>query len=46
MPLFSSKLELTSAASSSGVALADVQYIRGAFRTVANTGELNNISVT
>lgn len=46
MPLFSSKLELTSAASGSGVALADVQYIRGAFRTVADTGELNNIPVT
>lgn len=46
MPLFSSKLELTSAASGSGVALADVQFIRGAFRTVANTGELNNIPVT
>jgi len=46
MPLFSSKLELTSAASGSGVALADVQYIRGAFRTVTDTGELNNIPVT
>ena len=46
MPLFSSKLELTSAASGSGVALADVRFIRGAFRTVANTGELNNIPVT
>ena len=46
MPLFSSKLELTSAASGSGVALADVQFIRGAFRTVANLGELNNIPVT
>ena len=46
MPLFSSKLELTSAASGSGVALADVQFIRGAFRTVADTGELNNIPVS
>lgn len=46
MPLFSSKLELTSAASGSGVALADVQFIRGAFRTVADTGSLNNIPVT
>ena len=46
MPLFSSKLELTSAASGSGVALADVQFIRGAFRTVVDTGELNNIPVT
>lgn len=46
MPLFSSKLELTSAASGSGVALADARFIRGAFRTVADTGELNNIPVT
>ena len=46
MPLFSSKLELTSAASGSGIAIADVNFIRGAFRTVANTGELNNIPVT
>lgn len=46
MPLFSSKLELTSAASGSGIALADVQFIRGAFRTVADTGELNNIPIT
>ena len=46
MPLFSSKLELTSAASSSGVALADVDFIRGAFRTVADIGSLNNIPVT
>ncbi|HAW03293.1 MAG TPA: hypothetical protein DCW83_01325 [Saprospirales bacterium] len=46
MPLFSSKLELTSAASGSGIAIADVDFIRGAFRTVANTGELNNIPVT
>ena len=46
MPLFSSKLELTSAASSSGIALADVQYIRGAFRSIADTGSLNNIPVT
>ena len=46
MPLFSSKLELTSAASGSGIALADVDFIRGAFRTVADTGSLNNIPVT
>ena len=44
MPLFSSKLELTGAASGSGKALADVQFVRGAFRTVANTGELSNIN--
>ncbi len=46
MPLFSSKLELTSAASGSGIAIADVDFIRGAFRTIANTGALNNIPVT
>ena len=46
MPLFSSKLELTSAASSSGVSLADGQFIKGIFYTVADTTELNNIPVT
>lgn len=46
MPLFSSKLELTSAASSSGAALADVQFIRGAFQTVPNLTDLGNIPVS
>ena len=46
MPLFSSKLELTSAASSSGVAIADIQFVRGAFRTVADLTSLNNIPVS
>lgn len=45
MPLFTSKLELTSAASGSGKAIADVEFVRGAFRTVADTGALNNIGV-
>lgn len=46
MPLFSSKLELTSAASGSGTALADVDFIRGAFRTLADTGSMNGIPVS
>ena len=46
MPLFSSKLELTSAASGSGTALADVDFIRGAFRTLADTGAMNGIPVS
>jgi len=46
MPLFTSKLELTSAASGSGTALADVGFIRGAFRTVADTGTMNGIPVS
>ena len=46
MPLFSSKLELTSAASSSGTALADIDFIRGAFRSVPTLGELNNLPVS
>jgi hypothetical protein len=46
MPLFSSKLELTSAASSSGAALADVQFVRGAFQTIPNLTDLGNIPVS
>ena len=46
MPLFSSKLELTSASSSSGTALADIDFIRGAFRSVPTLGELNNLPVS
>ena len=45
MPLFTSKLELTSTASGSGKAIADVEFVRGAFRTVATAGELDNIGV-
>jgi hypothetical protein len=45
MPLFSSKLELTSLASSSGVALADANFIAGAFYTVAEYNMLANIPV-
>ena len=43
MPLFGSKLELTSAASSSGTALADVEFIKGAFFTVAEFNSLADI---
>jgi hypothetical protein len=45
MPLFTSKLELTSTASGSGKAIADVEFVRGAFRTVATAGALDNIGV-
>jgi len=43
MPIFSSKLELSSAASASGVALADVQFIKGAFYSVKLYTDLVNI---
>ena len=46
MPLFSSKLELTSAASSSGVALADIEFIKGAFYTVGEYTSLANIPIS
>ena len=45
MPSFSSKLQLTSAASSSGVALADIEFIKGAFYTVAEYNMLANIPI-
>jgi hypothetical protein len=45
MPLFSSKVELTSAASGSGTALADIEFIKGAFYTVAEYNDLANIPV-
>ena len=46
MPLYIEKLELTSAASGSGVAFTDVDFIRGAFRTLSDIGALNNIPVS
>lgn len=46
MPLFSSKLELTSAASSSGTALADIRFIKGAFYTVSAYTALSNIPIS
>lgn len=45
MPSFSSKVELTSAASGSGTALADIEFIKGAFYTVAQYTDLANIPV-
>jgi len=45
MPLFSSKLQLTNAASSSGVALSDIQFTRGAFYSVESYTQLVNIPV-
>ena len=45
MPSFSSKVQLTSAAQSSGIALADIEYIKGAFYTVAEYNDLANIPI-
>jgi len=45
MPSFSSKVQLTSAAQSSGIALADIQYIKGAFYTVAAYDDLDDIPI-
>jgi len=45
MPSFSSKVQLTSAAQSSGIALADIQYIKGAFYTVAAYDDLGDIPI-
>lgn len=44
MPLFGTKVELTSAASSSGLALADANFIAGAFYTVPEYNMLANIA--
>jgi hypothetical protein len=47
MPSFSSKLVLTSAASSSGlIPLADIDLIKGAFKVYPDLGTLQNESVT
>ena len=45
MPSFGSKVELTSAASSSGLAIADASFVKGAFYTVQTFAELSNIPV-
>lgn len=45
MPTFSSKLQLNSAASSSGIALADVEFIKGAFYTVDEYTQLADIPI-
>lgn len=46
MPLFGSKLDLNSAASSSGIALADIELIKGAFYTVAEYNNLADIPIS
>lgn len=46
MPTFSSKLQLSSAASSSGIALADIEYIKGAFYTIAEYTQLADIPIS
>jgi hypothetical protein len=45
MPSFSSKVELTSAANNSGTALADIELIKGAFYTVAEFDDLDDIPI-
>ena len=45
MPSFSSKVELTSAANNSGTALADIELIKGAFYTVAEFDDLEDIPI-
>ena len=45
MPSFSSKVQLTSAASASGIALADIEFIKGAFYTVAEYNQLADIPI-
>ena len=46
MPVISSKITLSSAASSSGVAIADIDLIKGAFYTVPTYAELANIPIS
>ena len=45
MPSISSKITLSSAASSSGVAIADIDLIKGAFYTVAQYTDLGSIPI-
>lgn len=45
MPSFSSKVELTSAANNTGTALADIELIKGAFYTVAEFDDLEDIPI-
>lgn len=45
MPSISSKLTLSSAASSSGIAIADIDLIKGAFYSVAQYTELGSIPI-
>jgi len=45
MPAIGSKITLSSAASSSGIAIADIDLIKGAFYTVAEYDDLTNIPI-
>lgn len=45
MPAIGSKITLSSAASSSGIAIADIDLIKGAFYTVAEYDDLANIPI-
>ena len=46
MPSISSKITLTSAASSSGLSVADIELIKGAFYTVAEYTQLADITIS
>jgi hypothetical protein len=46
MPSISSKITLTSAASSSGLSVADIELIKGAFYTVAEYTQLADIPIS
>jgi len=46
MPSITSKLVLTSAASSSGIALADIDAIRGAFKVYPTYSDLTDVPVS
>jgi len=46
MPSISSKITLTSAASSSGLAVTDIDLIKGAFYTVTNYTDLDDIPIS
>ena len=46
MPSYSSKLVLSSTAQSNGVAIADVEFIKGAFYTVAEYDDLDDIPLS
>lgn len=46
MPSISSKLVLTSAASASGISLADIDAIRGAFKVYSTYNDMTNVPVS
>ena len=45
MPSFSSKLQLSSTAQSNNIVLADVDRIKGAFKTYVSASTMNSTSV-